>query len=85
MTSEFEVVDVDEERCGWYECNNVATHVAVMTKPCDHRWAFCMRHKDETAMRQHAAAQLGHDGEWQCPVGEWHLVGLVDHWEGARG
>jgi hypothetical protein len=55
-----------------------------MTKPCEHRWAFCMRHKDETNERQHDAMQNGGGGEWQCPVGSWHNVGLVIRWESAR-
>lgn len=79
------VTEVEEERCGWLDCDSIATHLAVFSNPCEHRWAFCIRHKDETDRRQEVGVQLSSDDEWRCPVGEWHLVGLVERWEAARG
>lgn len=80
------VVPVEEEGCHWKDCNAVALYLAVMTRPCGHRWAFCVWHQESMMRRQEAAlAALDDTGEWTCPIGEAHKVGLVMKWESARG
>lgn len=76
-----------EECCGWRDCTAVALFQAIMSRPCAHRWAFCVWHKDSMTERQNKAlAAIDQDtGEWTCPVGGDHKVGLVTRWERARG
>lgn len=79
-----ETVDVHEEPCRYIDCTKVATHLAIMSKPCEHLWLFCLEHKDVTTARQERYAHDG-SGEWQCPAGEaWHRVGLILRWECLR-
>lgn len=77
-----ETVSIHEEPCRYIDCTKLATHLAIMSKPCEHLWMFCLEHKAVTAALQKVYA--GGGGQWECRVGSVHYVGLVVRWESVR-